>query len=242
MHLSLHSGVRLRSRREIIWQRNFAPGCLQMIERCIRRDPPSPGTEVPLRIKPCVSPIDSPKCFHRQVFRYPSVANNTHNPAANLALELPEQSLESFEVALREPVQQFHFPSLCSLTGQSQDWFHFSSAYCLQRFLLQIPFPLARLPIGRRLGCNQQIPKWFRALQAYVDWEVLVLYRKRERARCTHAHSGVARFRYSDLKEAARGCGGRGRYANSIEGRVGLVMQWGCAAERKTQRREKKSC
>src|SRR2546422_1768180 len=27
----------------------------------------------------------------------------------------------------------------------------------------------------------------------------------------------VARFRYSDLKEAARGCGGRGCYANSIE-------------------------
>jgi hypothetical protein len=26
------------------------------------------------------------------------------------------------------------------------------------------------------------------------------------------------RFRYSDLKEAARRCGGRGRYANSIEG------------------------
>src|SRR6266852_5285170 len=109
MHLSVHSGVRLCSRREIIWQRNFAPGSLQMVERCIRCDPPGPGTEVPLRIEPCVSPIDSPKCFHRQILRYPSVANNTHNPAVNLALELPEQSLESFEVALREPLQDFHF-------------------------------------------------------------------------------------------------------------------------------------
>src|SRR6266568_264182 len=109
MHLPVHSGVRLRCRREIIWQRNFAPGCLQMVERCICCDPPGPGTEVPLRMEACVSPIDAPKCFHRQVFRYPSVANNTHNPAVRLALELPEQSLESFEVALREPLQDFHF-------------------------------------------------------------------------------------------------------------------------------------
>src|SRR6266852_1835323 len=120
MHLSVHSGVRLHSRRETIRQRNFAPVCLQMVERCIRRYPPRPGTEVPLRIEPCVSPIDSPKCFHRQVFGYRSVANNTHNPAVHLALELPEQSLESVEVALHELL--FHFPSLYSLTGQWQDW------------------------------------------------------------------------------------------------------------------------
>ena len=30
-----------------------------------------------------------------------------------------------------------------------------------------------------------------------------MLYRKREQARCAHEH-GVGRFRYSDLKEAAR--------------------------------------
>jgi hypothetical protein len=34
--------------------------------------------------------------------------------------------------------------------------------------------------------------------------EVLVLYRKRESAMRRHEHGGVARFRYSDLKEAAR--------------------------------------
>ena len=39
--------------------------------------------------------------------------------------------------------------------------------------------------------------------------EVVVLYRKREWAECGHEHGGIARFRYSDLKEAARGCGGR---------------------------------
>jgi hypothetical protein len=34
--------------------------------------------------------------------------------------------------------------------------------------------------------------------------EVLVLYRKRDGARCLHEHGVLARFRYNDLKEAAR--------------------------------------
>src|SRR6266481_5469074 len=46
--------------------------------------------------------------------------------------------------------------------------------------------------------------------------EVLVLYRKREWARCAHEHRVLTRFRYSDLKEAARDCGGRGPYAISM--------------------------
>ena len=33
---------------------------------------------------------------------------------------------------------------------------------------------------------------------------VLVLYRKRELARRRHEHGGIARFRYRDMKEAAR--------------------------------------
>ena len=44
--------------------------------------------------------------------------------------------------------------------------------------------------------------------------EFLVLYRKREQARRAHEHGVFARFRYNDLKEAGRGCGGRGHYGN----------------------------
>src|SRR5580700_2615946 len=36
------------------------------------------------------------------------------------------------------------------------------------------------------------------------------MYRKREQARRGQEHGVFARFRYIDLKEAARGCGGRG--------------------------------
>jgi hypothetical protein len=42
------------------------------------------------------------------------------------------------------------------------------------------------------------------------------LYRKREGARHIHEDGVFARFRYNDLKEAARGGGRRGLYANSM--------------------------
>jgi len=38
--------------------------------------------------------------------------------------------------------------------------------------------------------------------------------------------SALARFRYSDLKEAARACGGRGPYGISMELRHRLVVRW----------------
>jgi hypothetical protein len=61
-----------------------------------------------------------------------------------------------------------------------------------------------------------------------------VLYQKRERARHTHEHGVFARFRYNDLKEAARGCGGRGPYANSMVGQSGVEVRGDCAAARHT--------
>jgi hypothetical protein len=65
--------------------------------------------------------------------------------------------------------------------------------------------------------------------------EVLVLYRKRERARRRHERGVFARFRYNDLKVAARGCGGRGPYANSMVGQSGVEVRGDCAAARHTR-------
>jgi hypothetical protein len=45
-------------------------------------------------------------------------------------------------------------------------------------------------------------------------------------------HTVFARFRYNDLKEAARNCGGRGPYAHSMVGRIGVERWRGCAVER----------
>jgi len=64
--------------------------------------------------------------------------------------------------------------------------------------------------------------------------EVLGMYRKRERARRIPEHGVFGRFRYNDLKEAGRDCGGRGRYANSIVGRSGAELCQGCAGGRET--------
>jgi hypothetical protein len=50
----------------------------------------------------------------------------------------------------------------------------------------------------------------------YWEVQVLVLYRKREGARRLPERDVFVRFRYNDLKEAGRDCGGRDRYANSI--------------------------
>jgi len=49
-----------------------------------------------------------------------------------------------------------------------------------------------------------------------------------------HEHGEFARFRYNDLKEAARDCGGCGRYANSMVRRSGVELCEGCTAERDT--------
>jgi len=49
-----------------------------------------------------------------------------------------------------------------------------------------------------------------------------------------HEQGVGARFRYIDLKGAVCGCGGRGRYANSNEGR-GEIKAWrSCASEHGT--------
>jgi hypothetical protein len=39
-----------------------------------------------------------------------------------------------------------------------------------------------------------------------------------------HENGVFARFRYNDLKEADRGCGGRGHYASSMVGRSGVEV------------------
>src|SRR5271166_4323013 len=82
-----------------------------MVERGICGDSAHPGAEVSVGTESCVGAVDSPKGFHGQVLRGPRVANDADNPAIHLALELPEQRFERFQVTPREPFQQFHEPS-----------------------------------------------------------------------------------------------------------------------------------
>ena len=61
-----------------------------------------------------------------------------------------------------------------------------------------------------------------------------VVSEARIKRRITGERGVLARFRYNDLKEAGRGCGGRGRYANSIVGKSGVELCRGCAVGRDT--------
>jgi hypothetical protein len=64
-----------------------------------------------------------------------------------------------------------------------------------------------------------------------------VLYRKRDGARRLHEHGVFARFRYNDLKEAARDCGGRGPLCKliGVEGWGGGVLGWCGGAQELTR-------
>ena len=54
------------------------------------------------------------------------------------------------------------------------------------------------------------------------------------RGTCLHEHGVFARFRYNDLKEAARDLRRTRAHANSIAGRSGVELCRGCAVKRGT--------
>jgi hypothetical protein len=71
-------------------------------------------------------------------------------------------------------------------------------------------FPTAAFQLGSNVGLLRGVSKQWditlshKGLFALWSREVLVLYRKRELAMLVRGRGGIARFRYSDLKEAAR--------------------------------------
>src|SRR5260370_11982446 len=78
-------------------------------------DSACPCTECRMRIKSASGVVDSPERFHSQILSDTRVSYDSHNPAIHLGLELPKQCLESFDIAFREALQQFHFfPSISS--------------------------------------------------------------------------------------------------------------------------------
>src|SRR5215472_185730 len=75
---------------------------------------------------------------------------------------------------------------------------------------------------GSTTKCDPSLPK-NATIQASNELSRLGLYRKRERARSGQGHAVYARFRCSDMKEAARDCGGRGLM--QIQLREGAVLK-----------------
>src|ERR1700691_594890 len=100
--LPLNPGVRARCIGEIANQRHFPPHLPQLVKREIRSDPTRPGAKTSRRIKPRMRSMHFPERFHRQILRYPAVANDAHDPAEDLALKLAEQRLECVFIAVCE--------------------------------------------------------------------------------------------------------------------------------------------
>ena len=80
---------------------------LQKIDGDIRGDSSGPGGEMPPRIETSVRPMNAPEGLDGEILGRGRIANDAHDPAVNLSLELPEQHLESLKVAGREFFQHF---------------------------------------------------------------------------------------------------------------------------------------
>src|SRR5580658_431143 len=91
-----------------------------MIPSCVGADATRPGPEIAVRLESRSILVDAPECFHSQILGDACVADDADNPGVNFPLMLPEQHLESFEVARRKPFQQFHRWSLHLNTGYEQ--------------------------------------------------------------------------------------------------------------------------
>jgi hypothetical protein len=79
-----------------------------MIQSCVGADSARPGSEIAVWFESGSIFVDAPECFHCQILSDAGIADDADNPGIDFLLVLPEQHLESFEVARRKPFQQFH--------------------------------------------------------------------------------------------------------------------------------------
>src|SRR5260370_777417 len=91
-----------------------------MVERQVGGDPPRPRGEVAVRSKLVARSVDSPEGFYGQILSDARIAHDTHNPGVDVALELPDQRLESIDLAMRKSPEQIHELLYCLLRGWSE--------------------------------------------------------------------------------------------------------------------------
>src|SRR5271166_6052874 len=91
-----------------------------MVERQVGGDPPCPSSEISVRPELLVRPVDAPESLYGQVLRDARIAHDAHNPGVNVALELPDQCLESIDVAKRKSPEQIHGLLYCLLRGRNE--------------------------------------------------------------------------------------------------------------------------
>ena len=80
--------------------------CLQPIARRVGGYPPHPRPETPRRVKPGAAAVRPPKRLDDRILGGARIPDDAHYPAIHFHLELPEQRLERFRVALHKPPEE----------------------------------------------------------------------------------------------------------------------------------------
>ena len=87
----------------------------EMVEREVGGNPSRPSCEVSIRPKLFPRPIGAPKGLNGQILRNAWITHDAHNPGVNVALELPNQDLESIDLAKRKSLEKIHEHLYCLL-------------------------------------------------------------------------------------------------------------------------------
>src|SRR5271157_1747828 len=91
-----------------------------MIAPQVGGDPPCPTSEVSVRPELLVRSVDAPESLYGQILCDAGIAHNAHNPGVDVALELPDQHLESIDLAKRKSPEQIHELLYCVLRDQNE--------------------------------------------------------------------------------------------------------------------------
>src|SRR6266513_2251393 len=108
--LAADCGIRSRWAGQVFWEFGFAARMPEMVKGGIGGDPSRPSAKVAGRLKPRSGPVNAPECFHRKILCNSVVTDDADDPRVDFLLVQPKQRLEGFQVARREPFQQFHLP------------------------------------------------------------------------------------------------------------------------------------
>src|SRR5215472_17965465 len=91
-----------------------------MVARQVGPDPPRPSGKVSARAKLLTRPVDVPESLYGQLLRDAWIAHDAHNPGVNVALEMPDQRLESIDLAKRKSPEQIHELLYSVLRGRNE--------------------------------------------------------------------------------------------------------------------------
>jgi hypothetical protein len=81
-----------------------------MVESGVGSDSSRPSAKIAGSVESVARPVNAPESFHREILGNSVVTDDADNPGVNFLVVLSKQRFKGFQVARREPFQQFHLP------------------------------------------------------------------------------------------------------------------------------------